>query len=148
MHRDYVLPNTDPKITLYIHPPSAQTAILPISFTGVIIDVLQYLLYHVITTGWNGPIPAEGLIFNVGDIWISAKSANVAVGAELDCWTLGQILNAVGSLVTKHGYRTWNFDILQGGGSAQQTKIGTLTVMYTPTGLQETEEEVGSTAVV
>lgn len=55
-----VLPYTDPRITLDIRTPVDQTAILPLSFTGAIIDGLQYLLVHVIDLGHNVPIPAEG----------------------------------------------------------------------------------------
>jgi len=142
-----VLPYTDPRITLDIRTPVDQTAILPLSFTGAIIDGLQYLLVHVIDLGHNVPIPAEGAFFAVGRMSVVATSANVHGGDQLDCLTLGLVLNRIWSLVTKHGYRTWDFEVLRGGPVTQQTKIGTVSILYTPNNLSEKKEAAGRTTV-
>lgn len=140
MPPSYVLPHTNPRITLDIHTPLDQKTILPLSFTGAIIDGLQYLLLHVIDLGHNVPIPAEGAFFAVGRMSVVATSANEAAGDVLDCFTLGLVLNRIWSLVTRHGYRTWDFDVLRGGPVAQVRKIGTVSILYTPNDLSETKK--------
>ena len=84
MPPSYVLPHTYPRIALDIRAPLDQTAILPLSFTGAIIDGLQYLLLRVIDLGHNVPIPAEGAFFALGRMSVVAASANEAAGDVLD----------------------------------------------------------------
>lgn len=78
---------------------------------------------------------------------VVATSANVHGGDQLDCLTLGLVLNRIWSLVTKHGYRTWDFEVLRGGPVTQQTKIGTVSILYTPNNLSEKKEAAGRTTV-
>jgi len=142
MPPSYVLPHRYPRITLDIHNPVDQTSILPLSFTSAIIDGLQYLLVHVIELGHNVPIPAEGTFFAVGRMSVVVSNANVHAGDQLDCLTLGLVLNRIWSLVANHGYRTWDFDVLSGGPATQQRKIGTVSILYTPNNLSGTKDAV------
>lgn len=137
----FVIPGTDPKVTLYPHAPKKQTAIFPMSFNGAILDGHQFLLDYVIASGRNMPIPTMGLRFTIGPMSIRVESADtVNTEHQLDCQTVGLVFNAVWALISSHGHMTWDFEIIRGEPLTHQVKIGRLTVTYSPKATADTKE--------
>ena len=126
----FLVPNTTPRITLVIFEPLDQTGVMPLSFTGAILDAHQYLLEYAILHRGNRPIPKSGLGFSVGSMSIYAQSASPDAGRELDCRLLGLILNAIWALIGANGYKTWEFEVIRGEPTSQEVKIGHLNIRY------------------
>lgn len=136
----WVIRNTDPKVTLYIHTPQTPSAILPLSFNAAIIDGYQHLLEMVAYAQGNIAIPPDGLTSTVGHMTLEATSLNPSAGLELDCGTLGKILNSIWTLISKHGYKTWNFDVYRAAGvpTVIDSCFETVSILYHPNSRTDT----------